>query len=567
MPDRYEDITDINSSDKLQSYLKTQPVETSKLIALRCATRVMPLTATDQSRSRAERKLLNLSSFAIILFSKLSFIYPEKRKIFEKFVSTNAYISISGFVKESQSSNSYDAISALAYTVDSESYSDQSSCFIEAANTVFTSMSAAGYDWRIIQDDLKKIRDHSFLEFQHIPIWPEEFSAINIGDWEENWQKTLEDFGPNWGIVSYLYRALRDGQPPFWWHGDKLGEIAQSIAQEADEFWTHDPDAVVSKLSKMLTHNPELLDERINRAREKLVQVVADFSFRENEAGAIDAVAFSAVAIDGSFAKTTLAEGKEKARDFALRIERANVQGRVKRSVERIIAALPEQLTDLNPALLRSRSRSLEADALAYGAAGAEAELFPDAVSELLDLVGTLKDLQGCFPAIAEVERNIVTTEIAGRENDVEQALSEISASARELSARYPALVTNAAAYAVQALDDDVFDATNFKAKRDLLAGSARIKHNFLSAVYSKVLTPIGCEALRVSKLHYNAVIDGSVAGTKKSAELAPLAALAYYVAGPLAAAAVFLPNLFKPLKDAKDVTDRLTSKIDDPQE
>ncbi|MVA73329.1 hypothetical protein GOZ81_19940 [Agrobacterium vitis] len=136
--------------------------------------------------------------------------------------------------------------------------------------------------------------------------------------------------------------------------------------------------------------------------------------------------------------------------------------------------------------------------------------------------------------------------------------MSAITVSARELSANYPAMITVAAVEAVGILDNDIADASNQEVKRNLLAGSALIKYNFLSAFYRKVLSPVGLEALRVSKLHYNAAIDGSVEGTKATFSKILPATIAYLIGGPLVAAAVVLPELFKSVKEAKELTDRL---------
>ncbi|MEH0069764.1 hypothetical protein V6L77_04570 [Pannonibacter sp. Pt2-lr] len=372
----------------------------------------------------------------------------------------------------------------------------------------------------------------------------------------------MEAFGPDWFLVHEFYQKLRDGYPPFANLGSQAEDVLSALAKEGDDFWERHPDEVMRDLAERLGNvaKSPVSDDEIDGVQENLIQVAADFRFGENEKGAIDALPFSELARDPGFAGTTLSEAREKTQELADRLKRANAPGRVMRSVTRLLDSLPEQISDLNPALLRSRSRSLEADAIAYGAAGAEAELFPDAVSELLDVVGTLNDLQGCFPAIAEVERNIAAIDIAGREDKVQPELSVISASARELSAQYPHVMTEAAAEAVAALDADIADAADIEVKRDLLARSLLIKRNFLSAVYRKVLSPAGREALRVGKLHYDGAISGSVEGVKKFAASAFPAVVAFYFTGPVGVLAVLLTGQFKSLKDAKDVVDRLKS-------
>jgi hypothetical protein len=369
-------------------------------------------------------------------------------------------------------------------------------------------------------------------------------------------------------LIGIWYSYVEQGFPRQQDHVvNRISRVLAFLVLGEVEFWHRDPDSVMNDIWERLNIEvgsaaPEA-DEAVLTVAEQLVQTPADFRFSAHDNQPIDAIPFNDTASDMDFAETTLLEAIGKAQEFRERLEMANADPRAKRSVERLLLVLPQQFEQLNPALMRSKTRALEASAIAYVAAGSEAELFPDAVADLLDLVGTLKDLQGCFPKIAQMERNTVAIEIAGREQEVEQTFSAITVSARELSANYPTMVTVAAAEAVGILDDDISDASSQDLKRDLLARSALIKHNYLSAFYRKLLSPFGREALRVGKLHYDAVLGGSVVGVRTASEKAFPAFVAYQIGGPLAAAAVFLPELFNVLKQAKDVTDRLSKGTD----
>ena len=174
----------------------------------------------------------------------------------------------------------------------------------------------------------------------------------------------------------------------------------------------------------------------------------------------------------------------------------------------------------------------------------------------MVDLAGTLKDLQSSFPVVVEIEREAAKIEIAGREKEAAAALSDIADKAKELASDHPELVTAEAAAAVAILQEDIDDAATAEVQSDLIASSALTARNFLAAAYTKLLTPAGREAARVAGKYYNAVIDGSAEGLKDLSKKGPLLLVAYYLGGPmLAAAAVFAS--FKTLKNAQDIVDK----------
>ena len=105
-----------------------------------------------------------------------------------------------------------------------------------------------------------------------------------------------------------------------------------------------------------------------------------------------------------------LDEARHKAELLKELLDRSNAEQRVKTSVDGLLDALPEQISDLDEYRLRSRFRSIEADARAY--LNNEAELVPDAVASLVDLSETLKDLQSFYPALRNMEAEVEAIEI-----------------------------------------------------------------------------------------------------------------------------------------------------------
>ena len=147
-------------------------------------------------------------------------------------------------------------------------------------------------------------------------------------------------------------------------------------------------------------------------------QVPAVYRF-EVQDGKISAIPMTDVASDPLGAQVILDETRRKALELQERVDHSNAPLRVKRSVDGLLAVLPEDVTDLNEHLLRSRFRSIESDAKAY--AEDEAELFPDAVAQLIDVSETLKDLQSFYPNLRDMEAEISAIDI--RPDQIDQAL------------------------------------------------------------------------------------------------------------------------------------------------
>ena len=107
---------------------------------------------------------------------------------------------------------------------------------------------------------------------------------------------------------------------------------------------------------------------------------------------------------DSAVAQDLLDETRRKADALSERLQGSNADPHVARSVNGLLDVLPAAVGDLRPGLFLSRTRSIEADAAAYGEPDAERELFPGAVAQILDLSETARDLQGCFPEIRNIE-------------------------------------------------------------------------------------------------------------------------------------------------------------------
>ncbi|MVA17700.1 hypothetical protein GOZ94_01905 [Agrobacterium vitis] len=556
MADQVPTIDEIDSSEKLEAYLRTRPVEEAQVIAHRAAMRKYPgaIAAVEPLFSASDLKGIQLSLLRIF---RAAFVgwqllrYPEH---------PNEVAAIQ---------SSFDSNEKFSASIGLANISLGVSHVLKAAiasirRSASASNSSSEQFWLEVQADCNFLTQNLAKDLVLTSVWRSGSQPITAWTTWIHAEKTLQKLGEHWLVVRQWFDVACNFGTVWWDLGQQKVPLSYAALLD-DEFWSRDPDIVMKEISEWLnsgaTESVVVNDATIGQVTDQLVQTPADFRFSSHDNQPIDAVPFRDAASNREFAETTLIEVIEKALEFRERLEQVNADPRIKRSVDRLLAVLPQQFDALNPALMRSKTRSLEAIALAYASAGAEAELFPDAVAELLDLVGTLKDLQGSFPQIADVERNTVAIEIAGREQEVEAALSAITVSARELSANYPGMITATAMDAVAILDDDIVDAPNQDVKRNLLAGSALIKHNFLSAVYRRALSAAGREALRIGKRHYDNIVDKSVAGVGMAVEKAPVAFVAYYLGGPMAATAVFLPDLFRVLAQAKELIEVVKTK------
>lgn len=560
------EIHEIDSVEKLEAYLMTQPVSLSRFVAARNGLRAFPAftkSFDDSPLSSLQKKRFFITVLRGVLICWLAYEHNEwllskeakavssELKDFEKVLlrPNNAFRAISRSLDaiETPNSSPFFASRSVVSLGRDPMYSDINVLLSKVTDDIIRG--SAIFIANEHKRDVNVLNESGRLEF-FPPVFREKnLIPDQLIEWIGLWFESIEH-----GLVGTQNLVA-----------DCISRALSSLALGDVHFWRRDPDLVVKDLWARLhfevsTYTRDV-DEAVVAVSDQLIQTPADFRFSAQDYQPIDAIPFSDMARDRHFAETTLKEAIEKAQEFRQRLEQANADPRVKRSVERLLLALPHQFEALNPALVRSKTRPLEASAASYIAAGAEAELSPTAVADLLDLVGTLKDLQGCFPQIADVERNTVAIDIAGHEQEVEEALSAITESVRELSANYPSMVTDAATAAVGMLDDDISDASNQELKRDLLARSALVKRNFVSAFYRKLLFPVGRELARVGKRQYNVAVDELDGVTKKSVgTVLPLVALGGFDVRT-AVLIAFLPLPFKGVKQAKEFIERFTNK------
>ena len=426
----------ITSRVELEDWLQDKPVEWAQVIAARCALRLFPLVF---DLGRPEYQAISQQYLARL------FIYIFRANL----ITWVAHVNSNGDFRAPAYSV---AVNAEPHITENPLYS--ASMFaansIAAANSAaskkapviasFSAVESAFYSvnpdektsfWNVVSEDciwLESTNEPLILQ----PLW---FNGLpkEIANALEHFERaTYSQEWEVWGLVFQWYRYLApidENKEPASYFGNL---IDTHIASQSEEFWTITEDRsaeqILREIGAFVDRNAQSggdqedevnlrnsgdlaeLEADIETALENIEpQVPAAYQFGIRD-GKITALSQRDMATDPRGAQTVLDEARHKAALLKERLHRSNAEQRVKASVEGLLDALPEQISDLDEYRLRSRFRSIEADALAY--VNDEAELFPDAVAALVDLSETVKDLQSFYPALRNMEAEVLLFDI-----------------------------------------------------------------------------------------------------------------------------------------------------------
>ena len=558
------DVLRISSPDELEDWLKSRPARWTGDLASRVALRVMPIAFSileEPVHGVAEVVRLSL----ILQTFRACFISWVNQRYFSHHVNVALALAaardaenIADIVLKTHANSARAAAvcaEAASQAVEaSATISNQSLAAFAAAtaaNAAHAIADAAEDVWGAVSEDCAWLESNGERLIDQ-PLWlidvrGEKNYRANFPIWARNsfdrFARSQMATNSSWKLVVEWYRAiLLNGKnlPPF----SRFGEhIDIEIALKPHEFWDDHPNEVVAMIAETIAAKPSgATDADDNAATE---QRPAPFQFRW-ESNKISAIQPISDAFDGSLAQELLSEVREKASELNARLERANADRRVQSSVAKLYAALPESIEDLQVGVLRSRSRSIEADASSFAAS--ENELFPDAISSMVDLSETLRDLLGCFPAIRELEAEVLAMDLTGA--DLEFVKSELDKIANAVEG-------------VDGLADE--SAVNALETMEGLAseGATRIVKEKRTAEYALVVRNVASVVVRESRRFAvdaaGSVRKGSLTGLEKGTEAAVktmFAAAIGSMAGPLAAVGVFVASFIPLGKSAKITKD-----------
>ena len=147
-------------------------------------------------------------------------------------------------------------------------------------------------------------------------------------------------------------------------------------------------------------------DEEFSEAQDyadALTQRPATFAF-SLRTDRIHAHAVSGQTSNAELARDFYHGVKEKAREALERLFQTNAPIRVQTSIERLLAGLGRDVSELRPGILQMRFRSIEADIRATTPLRGRLELGEDVLAILSDLGASVEDLMGCYPQLATLE-------------------------------------------------------------------------------------------------------------------------------------------------------------------
>lgn len=236
---------------------------------------------------------------------------------------------------------------------------------------------------------------------------------------------------------------------------DYFGQnITRLIASQPDEWWKRGAEAVNADIARWLAEKKSIeTGEKIeddNTLVEEIAEIAEDppkqrqaayrFAWRDGKLAPLP----PDPAKDKADAAVMLAELLRKTQEFHSRLAGRNYEPRIARSVELLLAALPEDLTAVNPSLLRSRGRSIESDAVSFATSE---ELPEDVKSHLTDLAGAIRDVIVCYPHMREKEAEAHALDLVGV--NIDATLADLNA-VRAAAAATPEIIAPAT---VEALD------------------------------------------------------------------------------------------------------------------
>jgi hypothetical protein len=321
-----------------------------------------------------------------------------------------------------------------------------------------------------------------------------------------------------------------------------LSQLAKTGKIQRVETGVYARNAWLLKRFDEILETDEFLDDSSEIIENLEPQVPAAFRFEWSDEKIV-AQAPGTFTPDSETAQDLLDDIRRKALSLAERLERSNAEKRVRDSIQSLIDVLSERVADLRPGLLRSRSRSIEADAVAYADAIDERELFPDAVAALTDLSETLRDLQGCFPQLREIEAEIMALDIdPAKAEEVKTNLDKIVDAVSDNEN----VVDQSAVYALHTMEGIASEDASPAVKQKRIAEYALVVRNFMSPLarfaldnaLSKAVTKATEDVWVKARPR---IIDGVADGMGSMARpgtIIAIASLVHVIFGPAAAIA-----------------------------
>lgn len=410
----------IDSREALKSWLVGKSRHVPQAISTRAVLRIMPLLKNEKPSNFKSDLLISILrvifTYSASTFLSIDFNFDMNR------VGANNVAHLADIV------NSPD-VADVAYAAADVGYAapiDAIDAAI-AAHTYTDEMNEISI-WRSIEADCRQFEaGATAIQVMRTSLWHGPAPEKIVGAWRDlTKDKYLVKAGFNSWFQWYEKLTGINGGEVADHFGSKL---SIKIAMQPDDWWKRGPEAVNADIARWLAEKegeapeeePELAVEiaeiGVNPPQQR--PAAYRFAWRGGKLAPLPPDA----AQDAADAAVMLDELRRKTTEFAERLTGRNYEPRIARSVELLLAALPEDLGKVNPGLLRSRGRSIENDAVFFAASD---ELPDDVKSHLSDLAGSLRDLLFFFPIIRQMEVAARALDLIGA--DVDQVLRDLAA-------------------------------------------------------------------------------------------------------------------------------------------
>ncbi len=566
----------LENREDVLNWLNSQPREVNIVIASRTAMRVFPIIGRVFHRREKEpselRTTVVLPIFRVIAISWIAAKYPTHNMALRKNATAASDATDAAVTAAASDAAIFAADAATTAVFANEDATAVFAASAAAATTATTGVFAADAAiYKALSTDADIIdKGGSVSELIDSPLWSEQ-----VPQWfEENWQQLQSQLSStdatdeNWQVWTNWFNARITGTPAI----EKL-ELARATID--NDIWKQGPKVVNAHIQALIDEF-EKKSEIAKSADQPLDvrQRPAAFHFKF-ENGAIRAVPVAGHPVNPSMAEQTWQETVQKAREFLEKLEQTQSPARVLRTIERLLETLGNSVADVMPGILLARSRSLASDASAFDTAEARAELFPDAVSMMQDLLASVEDLKAHFSEILELESDRLAQKLSPAE------LSKVQSEAEqivEIAKHAGGLIDESAVNALEMTKPDiaetveVMEATgNEKVIADahrnralLISQWTRDLRNFAAALFKGIKRHGNEFGTAVEQDLGKKLGDGFQGGLIKLAEKSPQLALVVLVGhlGNAFAAIAVAISTFEPFaKRAKEIETELNRK------
>lgn len=560
------DNINFQSRGDLEKWLADKPADWARVIAARAVLRILPRTCRLLENQPLQKKGVHFSALRAIFISWAARMEPaQDMKIAPVAVgvAAAAYVAAAAdaAVFAASAASAADAPVAAAYAAAYAAVADDA----DAAIWQSVSRDAA---WLVRTGGTQRASRASVLIRQ--PLWLSANGHAS-GDMppapQNAWIKFRNSaFARNEGFAPWIawYEALLPADPKAVPRNYFGSEITLRIARQPDAWWRRPSAEINADIAGWLAErdkapppppapdNPtpqEIQDDIASVLTPPLVQGAASKIFAISpDSQKIEAypLVLDPQEVNQPRTQTLLKATRHKAHICHERLEGSNADPQIRQFIASILAALPEQVADLDAGALWAGMISVDARAKAYLAAGAQAELPPDAIATLLDLAETGRGLCSCFKEIHELEQNLIKYNLASVDQKaVHEKLDAIASVATD--EKYQEVVGETARDALNEAKTKSSEPIEESVDKKLLADRIQKISNFLTVVgrwaWDHALSTgnLTKEIWEKSRPKFiDSVADG-VGGAGRALVVLPLAGLAAALIDPVVGAGVIL--------------------------